>query len=123
MQTQLVYDFLNAHAKDAALQSRLARTRHRYRRGLRQGDHRVGERAWRRSHRDLVATWLSEAFAEYDSWIAGLDELSEDELDLVSGGSGTTTVGKIQCTAGYQCRSCCPGMKCNTCYCPINGSC
>ena len=54
METQLVYDFLNVHAEDVALQSRLG----------------------------------------------ALDDGTDDELELVSGGSGAATTGTPQCFGG-----------------------
>ena len=123
MHTLMVYDFLNAHADDEALQRELD--------AIESGTDEDFVRTIARLANDrgvdlpeeLVAAWLAEASVEYDAWVAELDELSDDELDLVSGGSGTTTTGKPQCTPGYQCRACCPNSKCSTCYCPIVGSC
>ncbi len=69
METHLVYDFLNAHAEDTALQSRLGE--------LDSGsdDEYIRTIARAAEERDvdlsveLVGAWLAEAFAEYDSWI------------------------------------------------------
>ncbi len=123
MQTQMVYDFLNAYREDDALQSELDALEPDADEAYVRTIARLANERGVDLPEALVATWLAEASAEYDAWVAELDELSDDELDLVSGGSGTTTIGTVQCTGGYQCRVCCPNSKCSTCYCPIVGPC
>lgn len=86
----------------------------------------------------MVEEWTRDSVARYETaWDALSDEqrmevtakyeamttleLSEEEMQLVAGGSGTGTVGMVLCSGGYQCRTCCPYGNCSSCYCPTRG--
>ena len=122
MQTQAVYDFLNSHANDGLLATQLRALNDLPEEGYISGISALAAERGCVLPIELVSEWLRAAFAQYDEWATQQPELTEEELALVAGGSGSTT-GTTVCAAGYPCRSCCPGSKCTTCYCPITGAC
>ena len=64
-----------------------------------------------------VEVWLQQSLR-----YPPLTELTDDELELVSGGAGVVSGGVPICAVGTQCRYCCsPGKACTTCTCPRPG--